>query len=235
MMRVLLALLTATAAFAAEKPQRTLQVTGTADTSVRPDICYVSFGVETRDKKSAGDAYRANAALMNAVIAAVKAQGIEAKDLQTSGLQVSPQYTYEEGSRRRRFDGYLVQHTVTVSLRDMDKVSAVLDAGIGAGANEVNSVRFAVENPKRYTADVRVEAVRAAQAKAQTMAELLGVRLGKPISVSEQEPGGWAGYYAQANVSMDRSQSGYGDQAANVEPGEIRLARTVYITFEILE
>jgi uncharacterized protein YggE len=235
MVRLLLALLTATAALAAEKPQRTLQVTGTAETSVRPDICYVSFGVENRDKKSAGEAYRANAALMSAVVAAVKAQGIEAKDLQTSGLQVSPQYTYEEGSRRRRFDGYLVQHTVTVSLRDMDKVSAVLDAGIGAGANEVNSVRFAVENPKCYTADVRIEAVRAAQAKAQTLADLLGVKLGKPITVSEQEPGGWAGYYAQANMSIDTPDADFRAASATVEPGEIRLARTVYITFEILE
>lgn len=234
MVRTLLAVLVASAAFAADKAPRTLQVTGTAETAVRPDICYVTFGIETRHKKSAGEAYRANATLVNLVIAAIKEQGIAARDIQSSGLQVNPQYIYEEDTRKRRFDGYLVQHTVNVSVRDIEKVSGVLDAGIGAGANEVNGVRFAVENPKRYTADVREEAVRAAQDKARTMAALLDIKLGKPLSVSENEPGGWNQYYAQANVSMDDIRAG-SYETASFEPGEVKLSRTVNIAFEILE
>ncbi|MFO7651715.1 MAG: SIMPL domain-containing protein [bacterium] len=234
MVRILLAVMVATAAFAADKAPRTLQVTGTAETAVRPDICYVTFGVETRHKKSAGEAYRANATLVNLVIAAIKEQGIAAKDIQSTGLQVNPQYIYEEESRNRRFDGYLVQHAVAVSVRDIDKVSGVLDAGIGAGANEVNGVRFAVENPKRYTAGVREEAVRAAKDKARTMADLLDVKLGKPLSVSEHEPGGWNQPYAQSNVMMARGEGGAGE-SMNFEPGEVKLSRTVNITFEILE
>ena len=214
-----------------EAPRRTLAVTGTAEVSVQPDICYISFGVETFHKKSAREAYRANAELMTALSAAVKATGIESKDIQTSSFSVSPQYRYEDDTRKRLFDGYRVYHSLDVNVRDLEKPSAVLDAGMNAGATQVNNVTFAVENPKKYTADARVEAVKAAQAKAQTMADLTGVRLGKPITISENEPGGWGRYYAQANVALDAASSA--EQAPGLQPGEFKLTRTVYITYEV--
>jgi uncharacterized protein YggE len=218
-------------AAAPEQPRRTLAVTGTAEVSVKPDICYISFGVETFHKKSAREAYRNNAELMNALSAAVKAVGIESKDLQTSSFTVTPQYHYEDSGHRRVFDGYRVYQSLDANVRDLEKASAVLDAGMDAGATQVNNVTFAVENPKKYTADARVEAVKAAQAKAQTMADLAGVKLGKPISISESEPGGYNQYYAQSNVAFDRAAGG--EDTPSLQPGQFKLTRTVYITYEI--
>jgi uncharacterized protein YggE len=218
-------------AAAPEQPRRTLAVTGTAEVSVKPDICYISFGVETFHKKSAREAYRNNAELMNALSAAVKAVGIEPKDLQTSSFTVTPQYHYEDSGHRRVFDGYRVYQSLDANVRDLEKASAVLDAGMDAGATQVNNVTFAVENPKKYTADARVEAVKAAQAKAQTMADLAGVKLGKPISISESEPGGYNQYYAQSNVAFDRAAGG--EDTPSLQPGQFKLTRTVYITYEI--
>ena len=218
-------------AAAPEQPRRTLAVTGTAEVSVKPDICYISFGVETFHKKSAREAYRNNAELMNALSAAVKAVGIEPKDLQTSTFTVTPQYHYEDSGHRRVFDGYRVYQSLDANVRDLEKASAVLDAGMDAGATQVNNVTFAVENPKKYTADARVEAVKAAQAKAQSMADLTGVKLGKPISISESEPGGYNQYYAQSNVALDRAAGG--EDTPSLQPGQFKLTRTVYITYEI--
>jgi uncharacterized protein len=218
-------------AAAPEQPRRTLTVTGTAEVSVKPDICYISFGVETIHKKSAREAYRVNSESMNALSAAVKAAGIEPKDIQTSSFSVTPQYRYDEDNRRRFFEGYRVYHALDVNVRDLDKASAVLDAGMEAGATQVNNVTFAVENPKKYTADARVEAVKAAAAKAQTMADLTGVKLGKPISISESEPGGYGQYYAQANTAIDRTS--VGEDTPSLQPGQFKLTRTVYITYEI--
>lgn len=218
-------------AAAPEKPTRTLAVTGTAEVSVKPDICNISFGVETFHKKSAREAYRGNAEVMTALSAAVLATGIESKDVQTSGFTVTPQYHYDNDNHRRVFDGYRVYHSLDVNVRDLNKASAVLDAGMDAGATQVNNVSFAVENPKKYTADARVEAVKAAQAKAQTMADLTGVKLGKPISISESEPGGWGQYYAQSNVALDRAASA--EESPGLQPGEFKLTRTVYITYEV--
>jgi len=214
-----------------EQPRRTLAVTGTAEVSVKPDICYISLGVETMHKKSAKEAYRINAETMNVLTAAVKAAGIEPKDMQTSSFAVTPQYHYDKDNQHRIFDGYRVYQSLDVDVRNLDKASAVLDAGMEAGATQVNSVNFAVENPKKYTADARVEAVKAAQAKAQSMADLTGVKLGKPISISEPEPGGWGNYYAQSNVSLDRGMAG--EDTPNLQPGQFKLTRTVYITYEI--
>jgi uncharacterized protein len=214
-----------------EQPRRTLVVTGTAEVAVKPDICYISFGVETFHKKSAREAYRSNAELMNALSAAVKAVGIEPKDLQTSSFTVTPQYHFDDDGHRRVFDGYRVYQSLDANVRDLEKASAVLDAGMDAGATQVNNVTFAVENPKKYTADARVEAVKAAQAKAQSMADLAGVKLGKPISISESEPGGYNQYYAQSNVAFDRAAGG--EETPSLQPGQFKLTRTVYITYEI--
>ncbi|MBN2465763.1 SIMPL domain-containing protein [candidate division WOR-3 bacterium] len=228
---VFLALFTAASAAASVKPTRTLAVTGTAEVSVKPDICYISFGVETFNKKSAREAYRINSEVMTTLSASVLATGIEAKDVQTSGFSVAPQYHYDNDNRRRVFDGYRVYHSLDVNVRELNQASAVLDAGMDAGATQVNHVTFAVENPKKHTSNARVEAVRAAHAKALTMADLAGVRLGKPISISENEPGGWGQYYAQANVAVDRAASP--EESAGLQPGEFKLTRTVYITYEI--
>ena len=214
-----------------EQPRRTLTVTGTAEVSVKPDICYISFGVETINKKSAREAYRTNAELMNALSAAVKAAGIEPKDIQTSSFSVTPQYHDDDHGHPQIFDGYRVYQSLDVDVRDLDKASTVLDAGMDAGATQVNNVTFAVENPKKYTADARVEAVKTAQAKAQTMADLAGVKLGKPISISESEPGGYNQYYAQSNVQLDRASGG--EDTPSLQPGQFKLTRTVYITYEI--
>ncbi len=229
---VLVVCLVVALAAAPEQPRRTLAVTGTAEVSVQPDICYISFGVETFHKKSAREAYRSNAEVMNAVSAAVKATGAESKDIQTSSFSVTPQYHYEDANQHRVFDGYRVYQALDVKVRELDKASAVLDAGMDAGATQVNNVTFAVENPKKYTADARIEAVKAAQDKAQSMADLTGVKLGKPISIIENEPGGWGQYYApQANVAVDAAS--VGGESVGLQPGEFKLTRTVYITYEI--
>jgi uncharacterized protein YggE len=92
-------------------------------------------------------------------------------------------------------------------------------------------VNFTVENPKKYLADARLEAIRAARAKAEAMAEVAGVQLLKPISIIEQEPNSWYRYAAQANVSL-ATVAGAGSEAS-LEPGEVKLTTTVHITYEI--
>jgi uncharacterized protein YggE len=227
---VILAGLLAAAGFAAETPH-TLAVTGTAEVAVAPDICFLSFVVETEHRKSAATAYRENNELMTAVSDAVKALGIEPRDIQTRGFSLSPKYHWDDDRDKQVFDGYQASHTLFVSLRDTDKASSVLDAGVGAGATRVDGVSFTVENPKKYLAEARLEALRAARAKAEAMAGVAGVHLLKPISIVEQEPNSWYRYAAQANVSL---MAGAGAPSeASLEPGEVKLTTTVHVTFEI--
>ncbi len=214
------------------KPTRTIAVTGTAEISVAPDICYMSFTVETKDK-SAIKAYNENNEIMNRVNSAIKALGIEAKDLNTSEFSITPQYYYDDKISRNVFDGYLVHNTLNVKVRELPKVGKLLDAAVNSGATMVSGVSFTVENPKKYNVELREQAIKAAYTKATQMATLTGVKLGKPISISEAEPNNYYQYYAQANVASSMYRDGGGESAPSIEAGEFKVAHTVYITYEV--
>ncbi len=219
-------------AAAAEENIRTLTVTGTAEVTVVPDICYLNFGVTTEHKTSAGQAYKDNNQRMDALRATIRSLGVEDNDMQSRNFSVNPKYRYDNRTEKRTFEGYEVRHSLAVSLRALDKATDVLDAAMAAGASEVSSVSFTVENPKKYLGDARVEAIKAAQKKAETMAQAAGVTLLKPTSIYENEPGNYRYAYAQtANAWID--ETGAGAAGAALAPGETKLSLTVNITYEI--
>jgi len=211
--------------------RRTLVVTGTAEVTVSPDICYMSFVVESTSKK-AQEAYAENTRIMNAINSAIRAHGIEGKDMRTGYFSFTPQYRYTDKGRQI-FEGYYVYNTLNISVRDLSKVSAVLDTAVVAGAKDVQGINFTVENPKQYTEEARRDALRAARKKAEEAAELLGFKLGKPISVSESEPWDYV-YFANEKQLFDGGIM-TGAEAPALEAGTERLTRTVYVTYEILE
>jgi len=216
---------------AAEEPH-TITVSGTAEVAVAPDICNIQFVITTDHASSAAKAYKENNRLMTEVADAIKELGIEAKDIQTTNFTISPQYHWDDDYEVQVFDGYEVSHSLYVRLRDVDEVSSVLDGAVEAGATQVASVVFTVENPKKYLGDARLEAIRAANAKAAAMCEVAGVELLKPIRILEVEPNSWMRYAAQANVMLERTTvSGGGN--ASLEPGEVKLSQTVNITYGI--
>lgn len=156
---------------------------------------------------------------------------MEPKDIQTQGFTITPAYSYDDNSRKRRFEGYTVTHTLSVKVHDLTRVSPVLDAAVGAGATGITSVSFTIENPKKYLTDARLEAIQVARAKVEAMAEAAGVQLLRPLAISEYEPSGWGGRYAQSNV-MIAGATGVETEAA-LEPGQVALTHTVSITYEI--
>lgn len=227
-------LLAATIGAAPAENPRTIQVSGTAEVTVQPDICYLGFVVTSEHKSSAARAYRDNAAVMAAVVAAIRALDVPDKDIKTANLTISPRYRWDDDNRRRRqFEGYEVNNSLAVSLRDITRVSNVLDAAVAAGATTVNNVSFTVENPKQYLVEARVEAVRAAKAKAGVMAEAAGARLGAVRTIIEHEVGGYRRLYAQSNVEIGRGFDAEYGAADAVSPGDVRLSQSVTATFEL--
>jgi uncharacterized protein YggE len=216
-------------AVADEAPfHRTLAVIGTAEVRVTPDICYMSFLVTTRNR-SAGQAYDDNNVQMGKINSAVRARGIETKDLQTINFTLAPKYHYETNTSKRVFDDYLVNNTLYVSVRDLTKVPAVLDAAMNAGAAEIGGVTFTIENPEKYKASARIDAIKAARGKAGVIAEQTGVKILKPISISESAPNRYPLTNAPAIISGGIAER----EAPSLEPGEVKLTCTVYITYEI--
>lgn len=171
-------------AMAETAPPPMISVTGEATVSVPPDQAQIDGGV-TSDAKTAREASDANNAAMGKVLLALKGAGIDEKDYQTSRLSLQPQYAPNR-SGPSPVVGYRASNRVTVKLRDVTKVAAIIDVLVGAGANELGGINFMVSQASKLLDDAREKAIADARRKAEIYAKAAGVTLGEPISISEE-------------------------------------------------
>ena len=161
-----------------------ISVTGEASISVPPDLAQLDAGVAS-DGKTAREASEANNTAMAKVLAALKTAGIEDKDVQTSRLSLQPQYAPNR-SGPSPIVGYRASNRVTVKLHDVGKVAGVIDALVGAGANDIGNVNFTVSKASELLDQARDKALADARRKAEIYARAAGVTLGVPLSIAEE-------------------------------------------------
>jgi uncharacterized protein len=171
-------------ALAQTVPPPAISVTGEATVSMPPDQAQIDAGV-TSDAKSAREASEANNAAMSKVLLALKGVGIEEKDYQTSRLSLQPQYAPNRAGASP-ITGYRASNRVTIRLRDVTKVASVIDALVGAGANDIGGINFTVSQASKHLDEAREKAVADARRKAEIFARAAGVTLGEPLSISEE-------------------------------------------------
>lgn len=175
----------------AAEPSPRIVVSGEGQAAMAPDTALLSFQV-LRQADTAAAALAANSAAMAEVIAAMKAQGVAPRDLQTSTFSVNPRWVYPQnpdGSQSAeppRIVGYDVVNGLTVRLRDLAKVGTVLDTAIGLGVNQGGQVTFVNDDPAAAFTEARKRAVADAVARARTLAEAAGVGVGRILEISEQ-------------------------------------------------
>lgn len=163
-------------------------VTGEGEATVAPDIAILTLSV-MREAKTARAALDANNDAMAAVITAMKAAGIEDRDLQTAGIQISPRYNYNnkpDGGQNAELVAYQVSNTLSVRIRDIDKTGELLDKAVTLGVNEGGGIVFTNADPAAIVTEARKKAVADAMTKARTLAEAAGASVGKVIEISEQ-------------------------------------------------
>jgi uncharacterized protein YggE len=182
-----LALLLSPSAFAQSAPNlpadaTLLQVSAHGETSRAPDLAQVSAGVVTQNL-DANAAMRANSQHMNAVIAALKQAGVAERDIQTSSINLEPQYKYVP-NQRPTITGYQVSNTVNVRLRDLTKIGDVLDALVKQGANQINGPTFTLDKPDAAMDAARTDAIKHAQARADLYAAATGLKVRRIVSIS---------------------------------------------------
>lgn len=213
-----------------QKREPVIVVSGEADSAVRPDMAILSLGV-TRLGKTAREALDANNMAMAAVLKALKDEGIADKDLQTSGFSIQPQYSYPEnndgGQKPPMLTGYQVTNMLTVRLRDLQKLGALIDKMVTLGVNQGGDIRFTNENPEKTIEQARKAAVKAAAAKARTLAEAAGVKLGKVLEISEN-----AGT-PEPQPMMRMQMAKVAEDAVPVAAGENSYSVSVSVTFSI--
>ena len=202
----------------------TISVAGSGKVTVVPDMATINLGVLVqRDKAKA--AREAGAKAMTDVIAALKAQGIDDKDIQTAWVSLNPVYDYR--STTQRITGYQVQNTVTVTVRDLTRISDVLDDSVIAGATTVNGVSFDVADRTAAEAQARAAAMTDAKAKADTLAGAAGVSITGVASISESvSTPVWYGAEMAAGAASDQ-------KSTPVMPGSTDVTITVSVSYLI--
>ena len=160
---------------------RLVTVTGEGTVSVPPDMATIHLGVTTQ-AASAREASDANARRMTALLTAIKGGGITESDIQTSSLSLQPQMG---GGNTPRITGFQASNQVTVKVRDLTALSALLDKTIAAGANDVSGIEFAVSERSKALDRARKDAIEDARRKAELYASAAGAKAAAVAMISE--------------------------------------------------
>jgi uncharacterized protein YggE len=207
---------------------RGITVAGEGKVSGKPDLALITLGVATL-RPTVGEAREAAATALTGILDSMRANGVADDDIQTSQLNIYPEYDYNDGNQRLR--GFRVNNTVIAKLRDIDTTSAVVDDAVSAGGDEttIQSIAFTIDDPESLREQARAAAVADAKKRAETLASASGVKIGNPINISES--GGFQPPvpYAERAIAAD-SQAG---ASTPIEPGELDVIINVSVTWEI--
>ncbi|HBE76456.1 MAG TPA: hypothetical protein DDW65_01545 [Firmicutes bacterium] len=204
-------------------------VNGTGVVTVAPDIAYVSLGVSLI-APTAQDAQTKNALVMSQIMADLINDGLNKKDLQTSNFSLYPEYKYNKDSEPGQIIGYRVTNQVTVTVREISKVGAVIDLAIKAGATNINSVIFSVSATEEWRNKVIEAAVTEARAKADIMAKAAKVTIKRVLAINESsinvQPVQMDAMFKSAslrNVAV----------STPIEAGDVKITVDIQMKFEI--
>lgn len=213
-------------------PVPRILVSGEGSVDIAPDMAVLTLTV-TRQAETARAALDANSEAMRDVQNAMKTAGIEERDLQTSGFSIQPNYIYPapraSGEREPpKIVGYTVRNSLTVRVRDIAAVGAVLDKSVSLGVNEGGNIMFTNDDPSEAIKQARTLAVRDALDRANTLADAAGVKTGKLLEMSEQSFSPRPMPMARAELAMSRSAD-----AVPVAVGENSYRVTVNVSLAI--
>ncbi|MFC2022812.1 SIMPL domain-containing protein, partial [Chloroflexota bacterium] len=207
-----------------------ISVTGEGEVSVTPDLASLNIGVEAQAKTVELAQQQARQA-MDAVSSELEGRDIAEEDIQTQYFSIYPVWQWDDGSREQVLVGYRVTNTVTVKIRDVEAAAEIIDAVTDAGGNyiRISGIDFTVDDPTAYYEEVREKAMNDAKAKAEQLADLGGVGLGKPKYITE------GGVYAPV-VRQDYAKAEDGGAPVPttiISPGEVEIRLSVQVVYGI--
>ncbi len=213
-------------------PVRTITVSAEGKTFVVPDIARTSFSVVSEGVSPTTITTENNKKIC-AAIDFVKGKGIDSKDVQTSGYNLSPRYEYDKNKRTTFISGYTLTQTVDIKIRDFSKIAEIIGGLPSLGINQIGGLSFTVDDPEKFLTEARKEAFEKARAKASAIVSLGGARLGRVITVGESSGGFQPPMYARSEAKL--GLGGAADMAPlpSIEPGSQEVQLTVSITYAL--
>jgi uncharacterized protein YggE len=208
---------------------RWVEVSGEGSVSAAPDFARATLGVTTTGK-TAGDAMEANAKAANALVSLIKAEGVGAADIQTSEVSISPIFSQPSPGQTNApaITGYGVSNNVTVMVRDIPRLGALLDKAVASGANSIYGVSFGHNDASALLDKARPLAVADARRKAEIYASAGGARIGRLLALTEEAQ-------PQRPVAFSRAYATAAAAPTPIEAGEDKLTVTVTARFELTQ
>lgn len=206
-----------------------LSVVGEGKVEAIPDTAYVEAGISVIGATTTQEAQDKIDKINNAIIENVKKLGIAKADIKTSNYSINPDYSYD--SKDNKISGYNGSVSVSIKVKDKKIISQVIDEATKAGANQINGLRYAIENPNIFREQARQKAIDNAKLEANKLAKTLGIKLGGIINIVESgstndpiQP-----MYAK---SMNSMGGGAAEIAPTLEEGSQTISSTVTLYFE---
>jgi uncharacterized protein YggE len=211
-------------------PTNQISVAGEGQAYGKPDVAYVDLGIDVTNPNVSPALDQANQTL-SAVQEAIKKAGVADEDIQTTSFNVYPEDRYDPQTGQPTGERvFHVQNILRITVRDVSKVGAVIDAGTGAGANTVHNVSFGMLETAELAAQARTEAVADAKKRAEQLAKELGVKLGSATIISETY--GSVPVYEPSFAAQD-AVGGRGGAGAPVSSGQLVVSVQVNVTFNL--
>jgi len=216
-----------------------ITVTGDAEVRVVPDEVILTLGVETWDKELAV-AKRQNDERVKEVLALTQNYGIDPKYIQTDHISIEPRY--RDNYEKAELTGYFVRKTIVITLKDISKFEDLLTSALEAEVNYVHGIQFRTTELRKYRDQARALAIKAAQEKAEALAQELGQNVGAPRTIQENRTGWWSSYNAWwgtrwgGSAAQNVIQEAGGDSPSSegsIAPGQITVNASVTVSFEL--
>ena len=210
--------------------QEGVWVSGKGEVMAVPDIATLRLGIEAQEA-SVAEAQSKAAEAMDRVMTALIDNGVAEKDIQTQYFSIRRVTKWDREKEEEIVIGYRVTNMVTAKIRDIDKAGAIIDAVAEAGGDltRIDSIGFSVDDPSDYYEEARQKAMADAKAKAEQLAELAGVRLGKPTYISEGMPPPIYPRYMYEAAPVPAPPP------TLIIPGEMEISLTIQVAYAILD
>jgi uncharacterized protein YggE len=210
--------------------QEGIWVNGEGKVTAVPDVAILSVGVQAQ-AVTVADAQSQASGAMDKLMTALKNGGVASKDIQTQNFNIQQMTRWDNTKQQSIVTGYMVTNTVTAKIRDVNKAGSIIDAATAAGGDltRVNSISFTIDNPAPYQEQARQKAVADAAAKAKQLADAAGVKLGKPVYITESS-------YSPTPIYRDVATKAAGapvQAETAISPGEMNITIDIQINYGI--
>jgi uncharacterized protein YggE len=210
-----------------ESEKSTVEVYGSANIDVKPDVAYINIGVNI-ENENPSIAQNENKVKMDKIVSSLKKYGLTDDDLTTLNYSIYKNYRYIKDDEREEY--YVVSNSLKITINDIESIGKIIDVATNAGANNINSIQFSVLDDSKYYNDALKLAMESAKDKATSVMNVFEETPSKPKSVVEIS-NNYGATRDTGNMLM-KSEAMYDSVSTPIQAGDITISARVKIIYE---